>query len=60
MNWVSFTSISSDFANFYELKHIEVNLFALLYIFIYPIVNFPASNIIDNKSMKFGVNINHI
>ncbi len=55
MNWVTFSSITSDFSKYYNLKKIQVDLFGMLYIIAYPLVNFPESNFIDNKSMKYGV-----
>ena len=55
MNFVTFNPIVTNFAKFYGISHLSVNLFSLSYMIAYPIVNFPESNFIDNVSMKYGV-----
>lgn len=57
MNFVTFVPISTSFGKYYELPHIAVDMFTMIYMSAYPIVSFPESNFIDNVSMKYGVSI---
>jgi len=58
MNWVTFSPNASRYSLYYDLRPIVVDLFALSYMIVYPFVNFPASFMIDEKSVKWGVIIN--
>jgi fucose permease len=55
MNWVTYSSIHHDFKTYFKLTNFQVHLYSILYMAIYPFVNFISSWIIDNKSMRIGV-----
>ena len=60
MQWVTFSAIAENFGKYMEISDFKVDLFSLLYMIVYPFVNFPCSYIIDSKSMRLGVFLNKI
>jgi hypothetical protein len=60
MQWVTFSAVARKFQRVYEINQYQVDLFSLLYMIIYPFVNFPSSYIMDNKNMRLGVNLLYI
>jgi len=55
MNLITFSPIAKNFSLYYGISNLAVSFFALTYMILYPLVNFPQSNFIDNISMKYGV-----
>ena len=55
MQWVTFAPIATRFKEVYKLSTFKVNLFSMIYMIVYPFMNFPASYLIDNKSIRLGV-----
>jgi fucose permease len=55
MQWVTFAPIANKFKEIYELDTFDVDLFSMIYMIVYPFINFPSSYIIDNKSVRLGV-----
>jgi fucose permease len=56
MQWVTFSAIAKQFRDNYDLTQYQVDLFSTLYMIVYPFLSFPSSYIIDNKSIRLGVN----
>jgi hypothetical protein len=57
MQWVTFAGIATRFRLVFNLEQYLVDLFSMLYMIVYPIVNFPSSYAVDNWNMKAAVNI---
>ena len=59
MQWVTFAPLSDFLVDHYKKTAIEIDTFSLVYMIVYPFVNFPSSYIIDNVSIRLGVNKNY-
>ncbi len=57
MHWITFASCAAKFGKFYHLNNFSVDLFSLLFMILYPLCCIPEAFIIDNISMKLGLNI---
>lgn len=55
MQWVTFASIAAKFSKEYDIDPLAVDLFSLLYMIVYPFINFPSSYVVDNISLRFGL-----
>ena len=55
MQWVTFAPISKYIVAHYKKTSFQIDLFSLLFMIIYPIVNFPCSYITDKISIRLGV-----
>ena len=56
LNWVTFMPNANKYTEYYEVSSLFIDLFGLSYMIIYPFVCFPQSYVIDNVSLKGGVN----
>lgn len=55
--WVSFSSIATDFSENYHKPLWKVNMFSLIYMIIYPFTCIPEGWLIDDYSIRFGLMI---
>lgn len=55
LQWVTFSSIASDFGTHYNLSEFQVDLFSMIYMIVYPIANFPSSYLVDRVDMRLAV-----
>lgn len=53
--FLTFTSFSEDFSDFYEIKQWKINMLSLIYLIIYPILFIPEFYIIKFYDLKFGL-----
>jgi fucose permease len=60
MQWVTFAPIATKFKQIYKTDSFHVDSFSMIYMIVYPLVTFPSSYIIDNKSIRLGITISAI
>jgi hypothetical protein len=57
IQWVTIAPIAQSFKINYKVNSFEADLISLLYMMVYPFVTPISSFIVDNYSMRLGVNI---
>ncbi|HPK45093.1 MAG TPA: MFS transporter, partial [Spirochaetota bacterium] len=57
MHWVSFASITSEAAAFYNVTPLSIGFLSMLFMIVYIFISIPASFIIDTYGIKIGVGI---
>ena len=55
MQWVTFSPISDNMILHYNKSSVAIDFFSLVYMIVYPFVNFPSSYILDKVSVRLGV-----
>lgn len=56
MQWVTIAPIAKSFKIFYGVNTFEADLNSLFFMIVYPFVTPVSSYIVDNYSMRLGVN----
>ena len=57
MHWVSFASITSEAAAFYNVTPLSIGFLSMLFMIVYIFISIPASFIIGTYGIKIGVGI---
>jgi len=57
IHWISFASITSEAAAFYNVTPLSIGLLSMLFMIVYVFISVPASYIIDTYGIKFGIGI---
>ena len=53
--WVTFSAVSTDFADAYNMDMWKVNMFSLIYMIIYPFVCIPQGWMVDSYSCRWAI-----
>ena len=53
--WLTFSSISNEFSNYYDISLWRINFFSLIYLIVYPFVFIPEGWFFENFSLKIGL-----
>ena len=60
MHWITFASCAAKFGKFYHLTTFQVDLLSLIFMILYLFFSIPESYLMDNISMRTGLNISAI
>ena len=60
MHWITFASCAAKFGKFYHLSTFEVDLLSLIFMILYVFFSIPEAYLMDNISMRVGLNISAI
>jgi sugar phosphate permease len=55
--WITFASITSDSARFYNTSDLNIGLLSMVFMIVYVFISFPASWVIDTWGIKLAVGI---
>ncbi|MCX8124736.1 MAG: MFS transporter [Spirochaetes bacterium] len=57
IHWISFASITSEAAAYYNVTPLSIGLLSMLFMIVYVFISIPASYIIDTHGIKLGIGI---
>jgi len=57
IHWISFASITSEAAAFYNVTPLSIGFLSMLFMIVYVFISLPASYIIDTHGIKLGIGI---
>ena len=57
MHWITFASCAAKFGKFYHLSNFQVDMLSLIFMFLYLFLSIPEAYLMDNISMRKGLNI---